>query len=85
MVGRTIEGKVTVRFVILPDASLEPSSQGGRNRPVKVHKGSGSALLDRAAVRTVLRARRRFPPFPAELGRERLVMIFEFDFTLQKP
>ena len=81
--GRNIKGEVTVRFIVLRDGSLDPVEHAwGRSKVVEVTASSGSSVLDAAAVRTVLRARKRFPAFPDALERNRLRVNFKFVFHL---
>ena len=68
-----VEGTVTVLFTIQAD---------GRITGAKVAAGSGSALLDEAALETLSRLG-RFRPIPAELQRERWPLRVPIRFALR--
>lgn len=70
---RKLEGVVTVYFVILAD---------GRIQDIRVAKGSGSRLLDEAAVETLKRLA-IFKPIPREIGRSRWPLRVPIRFALK--
>lgn len=67
-----VQGTVVVRGTLARDGSL---------RQCTVNLTSGSSLLDKAAVRAV-QSVGRFPPVPAELPGEELVLEVPISFTL---
>ena len=67
------QGGVSLSFVLEPD---------GRVREIKVLKSSGYELLDRAAVKTILRAS-PFPPPPPELSPP-LTLSVKISFVLKE-
>ncbi len=60
---RGIEGSVEVRFAL---------ANGGRAADIELVRGSGHAILDRAALQTVHRAE----PFPLQRGSYRFRLVF---------
>jgi protein TonB len=66
------EGVVLLRFTI---------AAGGRIESAGVIRPSGHSLLDQAAQETLHRVR-QFPPFPSDMGRERLTIEVPLKFHL---
>ncbi|MBM4283954.1 MAG: energy transducer TonB [Deltaproteobacteria bacterium] len=69
---QNMEGVVVVRFTI---------GRGGRLESSGIGKSSGHGILDQAAQETVRRVG-QFPPFPADLDRERLTIQVPLKFHL---
>lgn len=67
------EGVAVLQFTI---------TRTGQVEAVQLSRSSGHDLLDRAATETLKRVG-RFPPFPKELGRERLTVEIPMAFRLQ--
>jgi protein TonB len=70
---RGLEGRVTVSFTLEAD---------GRIIGIRVVKGSGSSVLDEAAVKTLERLG-RFKPIPKAIGRSRWTLRVPIGFTLR--
>lgn len=68
--GLHMTGVATLRFTL---------DDGGRLATLDLAQGSGNAMLDRLALRTV-RSASPFPPSPDGVARERLVFIIGFSF-----
>ncbi len=66
------EGRVYVTFVVLPDGTIED---------IKIKEGSGTKILDKAAIKTILSVSGKLP-FPAEIGRGRWTFTLPIAYEL---